>query len=154
MKRISLTKEQFTLVDDWNYDYLNQWKWYALWNEHTNSFYAVRSDPDNHKKVILMHRQIISTPTELICDHKNHDTLDNQEENLRNVTYSQNSMNSKLRSDNSLGERCISPYRSGFRVQVRVKGKTYGHNHLDIVSARIERDTLLEMYHGDFSYFA
>jgi hypothetical protein len=30
MKLIPLTQEQFAQVDNWWYDYLMQWKWYAL----------------------------------------------------------------------------------------------------------------------------
>jgi len=72
-----------------------------------------------------MSRFIAQTKEGQECDHINHDTLDNQDHNLRNVTSSQNSINRRLRKDNKTGEKNITVYRKGFRVLVTVKGKGY-----------------------------
>lgn len=40
MRKIPLTQGKFALVDDADFDWLNQWKWYALKTKTT--FYAVR----------------------------------------------------------------------------------------------------------------
>ena len=50
MKRISLTQGQFTIVDNKNYEWLNQWKWCAAWSRSNQSFYATRSTNKNGKQ--------------------------------------------------------------------------------------------------------
>ena len=95
MKLISLTQNQFTKVDDEDFDYLNQWKWYALWSPNTNSFYAVRAEYSTGKK-LRIHRIIMNvTDPKLQVDHVFHDTLDNRKCNLRVVTKRQNLQNRK-----------------------------------------------------------
>lgn len=87
MKKIKLTQGQFALVDDEDYEKVNQFKWCAHWN--VNHFYA-----KNNKKG-RMHRYIMNTPVGMFTDHKNHNTLDNQKSNLRICTYQQNQANRK-----------------------------------------------------------
>lgn len=41
-KEIPLTQDQIVLVDDEWFDELNQYKWFAHYYPHTNSFYAQR----------------------------------------------------------------------------------------------------------------
>ncbi len=99
MKRIPLTQGQFALVDDEDFERINQHKWYALWNSCTLSFYAVRkSKAKNGKQCqISMARQILGLirSDKKQADHSNHDTLNNQRVNLRIVTRSQNQWNQK-----------------------------------------------------------
>jgi hypothetical protein len=56
MKEIELTQGLFTQVDDEDFEYLNQWKWYAIKSSQT--YYAVRRDVLS-KKIIQMHRIIM-----------------------------------------------------------------------------------------------
>ena len=92
MKEIKLTQGQVTLVDDWNYDWLIQWKWHAM--KSAGTYYAVRRDYQKHNGVrVWMHREIMKTPSNMKCDHANHNGLDNQECNLRTCTHQQNMMN-------------------------------------------------------------
>lgn len=93
MKQIILTKGKVALVDDADYDWLNQWKWYA--SKGGNTFYAVRGVRNGDKmKFILMHREVLGIiDNEIVGDHKDHDGLNNQRENLRCATRLQNSSN-------------------------------------------------------------
>ena len=36
MKEIKLTQKEVALIDDWNFDLLNQWQWYLMKGNHTN----------------------------------------------------------------------------------------------------------------------
>lgn len=153
-KQIELTQGQVAIVDDDDYEWLSQWKWYAYLSKHTHSFYAAR----NGVKVpfhgtIYMAREIMKTPKGMVCDHINHDTLDNRKENLRNVTNSQNLMNRKgAASNNKLGERCIRKEKKGFRVQVKVGGKyVYDKYFSSIEAAIVARDKALKQHHGEFT---
>ncbi len=100
MKKILLTHGQFTLVDDEDYEWLNQWKWCAQFNPKTNSYYAVRSEKN---KVKIMSRVIMGEPKDLLVDHRDRNTLNNQRNNLRIATRSQNGRNSKKHRNNTLG---------------------------------------------------
>lgn len=92
MKTINLTQGQVALVDDEDYEYLNQWKWCA--HKDGNTYYAERSQRHNGKDVFYkMHRVIMNTEKGMVVDHKDHNGLNNQKDNLRNCTHSENSKN-------------------------------------------------------------
>jgi hypothetical protein len=94
MQLIPLTQGLFTKVDDWNYDRLMEHKWYA--NRVASVFYAKRTEDINGKPVtIYMHREILGTPKGTGIDHKDHDGLNNLEENIRECNQSQNNMNKR-----------------------------------------------------------
>lgn len=91
-KAIPLSQGKFALVDDADFDWLSQWKWYAL--KQPNTYYACRDVRINGKrKTIWMHRLINGTPDDLLTDHINGDGLDNQRANLRSVTHQDNMIN-------------------------------------------------------------
>ena len=97
MKRIKLTQGQFAIVDDKHYEWLLQWKWYANWSNGIQSFYAMRNSKsvNGKKTIILMHREILGLKKgdKRHSDHKNHNTLDNREMNLKIVNHQQNQFN-------------------------------------------------------------
>lgn len=94
MKTISLSKGKVAVVDDDDYERLIQFKWYALNPPKKQSWYAVRSKTDNGKQVsILMHREILKAPSTSLVDHRDGDGLNNQKENLRLCSSSQNAQN-------------------------------------------------------------
>jgi hypothetical protein len=94
MKTINLTQGQVALVDDEDYDFLMQWKWYAT-RGRRECFYAVRNRTKTNKGrgLIKMHREIMQTPNELEVDHIDHNGLNNQRYNLRNCTKKENGKN-------------------------------------------------------------
>lgn len=93
MKFISLTRGLFAQVDDWWFEELNQYRWYA--QKHRDTFYAERKSTLSSGKqiTIKMHRIIMNTPDNLDVDHRDHNGLNNQEHNIRNCTNQQNCMN-------------------------------------------------------------
>lgn len=122
MKRIQLTKAQVALIDDNDLQKVSVSRWWAKWNEKTQSYYAMRHPKDGEKH-IYMHRLIMDTPDDRLCDHANHNTLDNRKENLRNCTRSQNQMNRKTQRNNQLGVKGVSPDGDKFRAQLMVDRK-------------------------------
>lgn len=150
-KQIPLTQGQFATVDDWNYDRLMQWKWYAVWSPLTCSFYAVRTGKRPFRKQVHMSREIMHTPNGLVCDHIDHDTLNYSEENLRNVTYSQNAMNRRASRNNKSYEKNICVHGIGYQVQVKKSGlKTYRKYFKTLADAIAARDEALKKFHGEF----
>ncbi len=95
MKKIKLNRGQFALVDDEDYDFLMQWKWFARLDA-GGGFYVVRNIcPNGVWSAVWMHRLIMNTPNNMVVDHIDHNGLNNQKSNLRNCTRKQNSANSK-----------------------------------------------------------
>ena len=94
MKTIPLTQGKVALVDDEDFEWLNQWKWFAQKSKQT--YYAQRhvwKGKGEKKEVICMHRLILGCKKGQITDHINGNGLDNRRGNLRIVTYLQNSWN-------------------------------------------------------------
>jgi HNH endonuclease len=81
---ISLTQGQVARVDERDYEWLSQWKWFATYYSHVDSWYAGRGAP-----ILGMHVALMDPPGGWTVDHRNHDTLDNRRSNLRLATYSQ-----------------------------------------------------------------
>lgn len=97
MKRIPLTQGKFAIVDDEDYAYLMQWKWYA--HKSKGTYYAQRHTVCSVTKkhaVLSMHRVIIKCPQHLQADHRNHNGLDNRKQNLRACSHSQNQHNRRV----------------------------------------------------------
>jgi hypothetical protein len=93
-KLIPLTQGQFAIVDNQDYDWLNQWKWHAQKGKTT--YYATRVDYSNGKKnrkLIFMHKVILGIGPEITGDHIDRNGLNNRRSNLRKATHSQNMCN-------------------------------------------------------------
>jgi len=98
MKEIELTQGKVAIVDDEDFEWLGQWKWYASNNKYT--WYARRTDYSGWKhQTIRMHRAILEYHgydlTGLSVDHINHNGIDNRLKNLRPATQSQNQHNQR-----------------------------------------------------------
>ena len=93
MKEIQLTQGKVALVDDEDYEWLNQWKW--TYNQAGKTMRAVRHTHNGHhyKGCVFMHRLILDAPAELDVDHIDGNGLNNQRANIRICTRSQNFMN-------------------------------------------------------------
>ncbi len=154
MKKIQLTQEKYALVDDEDYDFLMQWKWFYA------NGYAVRAvnyyKPCGKKsgKQTLMHRVINKTPEGMLTDHINGDKLKNTKQNLRTCTSSENSMN-KLGNKNSFSEyKGICWHRRDKRwqaqIQINGKAKHIGCFASEIEAAKAYNNKALELF-GEFS---
>lgn len=94
MKQIPLSKGKFALVDDADFDYLNQWKWFVRPSTGGSEYAMRRTKTKGKVTMIFMHRFILGlTDSMTYVDHINHDGLDNQRANIRACTPSQNAMN-------------------------------------------------------------
>lgn len=130
MKQILLSQEKVTLVDDEDYEYLNQWKWYTLKDSNGLTYYAVRNtyDEKGNRYTMRMHRLLLGvTDSKILVDHKDHDGLNNQRSNIRIATASQNTMNT-------------SPYGTSKYLGVSVFNVKRGNKTYQYWRARIKLD--------------
>jgi len=116
--KIPLTQGRYAKVDPEDYIWLSQFRWHCKSN--LKSIYAVRTVTIAGKsKRVFMHRLIADTPAHLVCDHINHDGLDNRRANLRNCTIRQNNVNSRA------AETSTSKYKGVSWNRRRSKWVTY-----------------------------
>jgi hypothetical protein len=126
MKEIKLTQGKVALVDDEDFEYLNQFKWYAVWHRHT--YYAMRHDSlRNGGKQLQMHRIILGvTDPKILGEHQDHDGLNNQRYNLRSCTNQQNQMNSNSLTGSSRFKGVSwDKYKKKWRATIIFNGRQY-----------------------------
>lgn len=119
-KKIKLTQGKIALVDDEDYERINQYKWRARQHNNTNSFYAERNI------VIQMASEVLNISSPNIADHINHNTLDNRKGELRIVTPQQNTYNRRPHKNSSSKYKGVAWYKKGKKWQSQImwpKGK-------------------------------
>ena len=139
MKLIPLTRGMFAMVDDADFEWLNQWRWFAWRPTDRNTWYAKRSGCIDGKKNSALHRVILGEHIPKI-DHRDGNGLNNQRLNLRPCSTKGNSANHQIRVDNSSGFTGVSLYRDGrwmARICVDQKSLFLGYfvNKLDAALA-------------------
>lgn len=101
MRKIKLTQGQVSLVDDDDFEYLSQWKWFAARGSH-GGFYAARHVWKNgRQKRIWMHRVLAGPRKEQVVDHINGRSLDNRRKNIRACSQFTNQQNRTSANRNS-----------------------------------------------------
>lgn len=119
-KQIPLTQGQFAIVDDEDFERLNQHKWYF------NQGYAVHcvGKRPNYKQ-ILMHREIMKPLPGFQIDHINHKKLDNRRINLRICNNSENSRNRAHLQKSSSKYKGVTWHKKDKRwiAQIKICGK-------------------------------
>lgn len=149
MKQIELTQGKFALVDDEDFEYLNQFSWYT--EKRNKTFYA-RTVNDKRKK-IYMHRFIlgITNPKQLI-DHVDLNGLNCQRNNLRLCTRSQNNTNRRSWGSSKYLGVCWDKSRSLWIASIKYGGRHYiiGRfaNEIDAAKAY---DARAIINHGEFA---
>lgn len=103
MKIIRLiNSKEFALVDDADFEWLNQWKWRI--SKHGDKFYIRKVGGSRE----YMHRLINNTQQGYDTDHKDGNTFNNQRNNLRKSTKSENQMNRGKQKNNTSGFKGVT----------------------------------------------
>ena len=106
MKTIQLTQGKETVVDDADFDYLNQHKWFCVYIGYAPKYpYAFRKV---NGKAITMHRFLLAPEKGFVIDHVNGDGLDNRRSNLRVCTQRQNTYNRRPNRSSRSGIKGVS----------------------------------------------
>ena len=156
MKKIDISTKKhpnvFALVDDEDFEYLNQWKWNLSTSGYARRLRRVGEKVKGHKnKTIWMHRIINNTPENLITDHRNQNKLGNTRKNLRTADKSLNSINRGKLSNNVSGYKGVyfdswtSKWRAGIKIHYK---KISLGRFIKIEDAIIARKKGEEKYHA------
>lgn len=149
MKEIPLTQGKVALVDDADYEWLVQWKWYARKGRRT--WYAIRGI---NKKHLSMHRELLGATTGSVVDHKDGNGLNNQRDNIRLATYTQNRANSPKSRVNTSGYKGVIWQKRGSRWRCVIYWQRR-NIHIGMFSDKIEAakayDEAAKKYHGEFA---
>lgn len=126
MKRVPLTQGKYALVDNEDFERLNQWKWFYAETYSGYSGYATRKVKIEDKyRNVYMHRYILNCPKSLQVDHINGNTLDNRKKNIRLCNRSENIQNSyKHRKGHLAGVGYLSGKRKKHFSAILWNGKT------------------------------
>lgn len=127
MKQIELTRGQFALVDDEDFEELNQYYWQAQPTRTKTGYYAVRNNGYSLAGVRLkvkMHREIMACPKGLEVDHRNGDFLNNCRSNLRICTHAENAKNQRKRKGSS-HYKGVKRHTNYWRADIMVNYKRY-----------------------------
>jgi hypothetical protein len=155
MKKIKLTRGQFAIVDDGDFKELNKHKWYA--EMHNNVFRARRTviKESGNKGCIYLHSAIMKPPKGMVVDHADHDTLNNQRNNLRICTNSQNNMNKLPTSGHTSKYKGVwwHKFHKKWRARIGINSKKIelGLFRKELDAAEAYNSAAIKLF-GEFAY--
>jgi len=149
-KYIPLTRGLYAIVDETDYEWLNQWKWCA-----DKKGYAVRGIilKNGKTKIIKMHRLIMNAPDGADVDHINGKFSDNRRCNLRLCSRQQNLQNRKgYKNKKSCKYKGVYKSKKKWQVLISVNKKLL---HIGMYSTSLEGaiayDKAAIKYHKEFA---
>lgn len=158
---IPLTNGLWCRVSEHRYDVLRQYKWQAHWDFKSKKWYAFRTlRKAEGGGVIYMHRDIMGCikGDGKEVDHIDYsDTLNNQDNNLRLATRTEQNRNRGARKDNTSGYRGVSkvPGRPGWwkaQTYINGKNKVIWQGLDPKIGFEVYKETVQKL-HGEFARF-
>lgn len=155
MRKIQLTRGKVALVDDDDYDRLNQFNWQAAPSPSGN-WYARRrrSSAEQTKRpgyFSWMHQEVLRCGRGV--DHLDGDGLNNQRHNLRRANQSINNQNKRKKANTTSRFIGVSRYRDGIRWVAQIKEPKGKVKHLGLFddeteAARAYDEKVRSLYSG------
>lgn len=152
-REIKLTQGKTAIVDDEDYEWLNQIKWHAQRSKYT--WYAVNCSWVEGKPLhTKMHRLILGAKPGEQVDHRDHDGLNNRRSNIRTATKIQNMGNMMPNTGSSSKFKGVYIDKSTGRWKVAIqvnKRPIYLGKYQDETEAARMYDTAALKHFGDFA---
>lgn len=153
MRIIPLTQGFDTLVDDSDYDWISQFKWCAHRVSWGSGFHMYAWTKIPMQRCVHMHSMLLGNKPGFVIDHRDRNGLNNQRENLRHCTNSQNAMNSPPRSSNKTGMKGVTFHQGAYVAHIRINGKqTYIGRFSDLASAALAYNEMAFELEPEFAY--
>ena len=128
----------FAFVDDEDFDFLNRFVWYI--NRSDEKIYANTMLLINGKQAkISMHRLLVAKQSTSPVDHRDHNTLNNQKENLRVCSLAGNSQN-QLKTKRKTSSIYKGVHRGKHNWVAQINSMTIKGNHAYLGSFKSEVD--------------
>lgn len=148
-KEIPLTQGKVAIVDDDAHKELSQYNWHFVRG------YAQRwAWVGGKRKKIYMHRVVLGTPEEMQTDHRDGNKLNNQRDNLRVCTPSENRCNRGRTIVNTSGFKGVTWDRSRnkWKAQVELLKNKINVGRFDTAEAAARAyDEAAKKLHGQFA---
>lgn len=147
MKTIELTRGKIALVDDEDYEILNEYYWQAICGR-SGVWYAKRGVG---QKMILMHCQLLNWNRGI--DHIDRNGLNNQRSNLRKADQSVNNQNKRKKADATSEYLGVSWKTANGKWVAQVKSPGGRVHHLglfteEVDAARAYDSAVRKLYNG------
>jgi len=153
IKEIALTQDKFAIIDDENFEWLSSYRWQA--SKQGNAWYAVRwsSRRNGKRKLLYMHREILNTPAGMDTDHRDHNTLNNRQDNLRIASRLQNNQNQrKYEGSSRFKGVCWNRRSSKWFAYIQSEGQRIHLGCFDSeINAALAYDAAARKYFGEFA---
>lgn len=158
---IPLVNGLWCRVSPHRYEELCKYRWYGHYDHKSRKWYAVRKrTPHEGTGLVSMHRHIMGCTKGdgKEVDHiKSEETLNNQDENLRFATRTEQNRNRGPRKDNTSGYRGVSkdPNKKGWwKAQIWVNGtnKVIWNGTSPAEGFEVYKETVQKL-HGEFARF-
>ena len=158
MKKIPLTQGKFALVDDEDFEYLNQFKWFA--QKDKLDFYACRQikveKGKQRQTKVSMSRDIMKPSKGMQVDHIDGNGLNNQRTNLRICTNAENTKNKEKHKKSKSGFKGVQhnpkKCKKQWEVYIRCNYKSiYVGSYLSREEAAHAYDEAAKKYFGEFA---
>lgn len=140
MKEIQLTQGKVAMVDDQDFELVNERKWCAT-KTFNGNYYAACRLKEPGRRMVRLHTFLTGFKE---TDHIDGDGLNNQRDNLRDGTHTENSHNSRKHAGTRV---CSSKYkgvtfiksRNNWRCGIQVNGKYIflGHHKTETIAAQV-----------------
>ena len=162
MKKIKLHGNKyahlFALVDDEDFEEVNQYKWYGQSSKRNKTIYAEANCWHGDKRTRMrMHRFILGLEfyNSKLSDHKDENGLNNQKYNLRIATNQQNMYNiAKQNGNYSSKYKGVNWKKSRKKWEAKInynKKRYYLGYYDDEIDAAIAYDLTAYKLHGEFA---
>lgn len=152
VREIPLTQGKVALVDEEDFEFLSQWKWYV--SVFANNQYARRAIWDSGKEraiSISMHGEIMKTPKGMVCDHIDGNGLNNCRHNLRICTKEENWRNRRSKKGSSSKYLGVYKVKGCNKWGAIIKGQRLGY-FADEKQAAVVYDKAALKQYGEYAH--